>query len=163
MLTSSRDSPDAGTSVAAADLPDINVWLALAVTEHAHHAAAMAYWLQNAAAKVCFCRVTMLGLVRLLTQPKVMGAAAMTLQSAMFAFDGWLALPGVHWAEEPAGCSAALRGLVAEGLPSRMWTDAYLAAFAQAAGLRLVSFDADFRRFNQLAQLQLRAPAPGTA
>ena len=162
MKTSSRERPESGAWAAAADLPDINVWLALAVNEHVHHTAAMAYWSQNAAAQVCFCRITMLGLVRLLTQPKVMGAAAMTLQSAMFAFDGWLALPGVHWAEEPAGCSAALKGLVAQGLPSRLWTDAYLAAFAQAAGMRLVSFDADFRRFNKLAQLQLQAPAPGT-
>ena len=152
---------EVGARAASADLPDINVWLALAVKEHAHHTTATAFWLHNAAAEVCFCRVTMLGLVRLLTQPKVMGAAVMTLQAAMQAFDSWLALPSVRWADEPAGCSEALNGLVAHGLPSRLWTDAYLAAFAQAAGLRLVSFDTDFLRCNKLALLQLQPPTPG--
>ena len=32
-------------------------------------------------------------------------------------------------------------------LPARLWSDAWLAATAEAAGLRLVSFDADFKRF----------------
>ena len=32
-------------------------------------------------------------------------------------------------------------------LPTRLWTNAYLAALAQSAGLRLVSFDKDFARF----------------
>jgi predicted nucleic acid-binding protein len=40
-------------------------------------------------------------------------------------------------------------------LPHRLWTDAYLAAFAIAGGFRLVSFDADFRRFSGLELLQI--------
>ena len=36
-----------------------------------------------------------------------------------------------------------------------MWPDAYLAALAQTANLRLVSFDADFARFTGLQWLHL--------
>ena len=32
-------------------------------------------------------------------------------------------------------------------LPARLWSDAWLAATAEAAGLRRVSFDADFKHF----------------
>ncbi len=39
--------------------------------------------------------------------------------------------------------------------PPRMWPDAYLAAFAMAASLRLVSFDRDFSRFPGLNWLHL--------
>jgi predicted nucleic acid-binding protein len=38
---------------------------------------------------------------------------------------------------------------------SRQWTDAYLAAFARAGGLRFVSFDGDFTRFEGLNLLRL--------
>jgi predicted nucleic acid-binding protein len=37
----------------------------------------------------------------------------------------------------------------------RNWTDAYLAAFAVSASLRLVSFDADFKKFPGLDFLHL--------
>ena len=40
-----------------------------------------------------------------------------------------------------------------------MWTDAYLAAFAQSAGLRLVSFDRGFGRFLGLEKLVLAPDA----
>lgn len=151
-----RKAIDEGSFALAGDLPDINVWLALAVKEHLHHMPAMRYWLNEAAAPVCFCRVTMLGLVRLLSQPKVMGASALSLQAAMQAFQGWLELPGVRWVDEPAECSRTLTDVVAQGLAPRLWTDAYLAAFARSANLRVISFDADFRRFDHLALLHLQ-------
>ena len=48
-----------------ADLPDLNVWLALATPDHFHHQPALNYWEQQAAEQVHFCTVTALGLVRL--------------------------------------------------------------------------------------------------
>ena len=48
-----------------ADLPDLNVWLALASADHSHHQQAVHYWEQQAAERVLFCTVTALGLVRL--------------------------------------------------------------------------------------------------
>ena len=57
---------------------------------------------------------------------------------------------------EPAACEATLNKLLRPGTPARLWTDAYLAAFAAAGGLRLVTFDKDFARFGELARLQLQ-------
>ena len=61
------------------DLPDLNVWLALACPDHSHHRQALHYWEQQAAEQVLFCTVTALGLVRLVCQPKLMGAAVRLL------------------------------------------------------------------------------------
>lgn len=139
----------------AADLPDVNVWLALAVREHAHHDAASRYWMESAAAQVHFCRVTMLGMVRLLTQPRVMGPGALDVAAAMALFEQLAALPEVDLRPEPADTARAMRGLLDTALPARLLTDAYLAAFAMAGGLRLVTFDRDFGRFEGLNLLQL--------
>ena len=46
-----------------ADLPDLNVWLALATPDYFHHQLALNYWEQKAAEQVHFCTVTALGLV----------------------------------------------------------------------------------------------------
>lgn len=88
--------------------------------------------------------VTMLGLVRLLAQPRVMGAGALGASAALAVWQRWIALPEVALHPEPAGLDAALASLVRADLPPRLLTDAYLAAFAIRARLRLVSFDADF-------------------
>ena len=53
------------------DLPDLNVWLALVLADHPHHAAARRYWDKVrpgpavVGPQIWFCRATMLGLVRL--------------------------------------------------------------------------------------------------
>ena len=145
------------------DVPDINVWLALAVQEHPHHQAALRYWAtaqdertrEGAAAaragsgsRLWFCRVTMLGLVRLLCQPKAVGPGALDTLAAWTLYAQYRALPHVGLLPEPEGCDDALRALVGAGpLPPRLWTDAYLAALSVSAGLRLVTFDRDFERF----------------
>lgn len=142
----------------AGDLPDLNVWLALAVTEHPHHPAAQDYWQQQAAARVWFCRITMLGLVRLLVQPKLMGEAALSLSDAFAAYRRFAALPEVGLYAEPAECEPVLAGLLGPDMPPRLWIDTYLAAFALSGGLRLVTFDKDFARFAGTSRLHLSAP-----
>jgi len=57
--------------------------------------------------------------------------------------------------EEPQGLDDVLRKLVQNGITPRLWTDAYLAAFAMAGGLQLVTFDQDFRRFQGLSCILL--------
>ncbi len=145
------------------DLPDINVWLALAVQEHPHHQAALRYWAtaqaertregaaaarEGSGSRLWFCRVTMLGLVRLLCQPKAVGPGALDTLAAWTLYAQYRALPHIGLLPEPEGCDDALRALVGAGpLPPRLWTDAYLAALSLSAGLRLVTFDRDFERF----------------
>ena len=142
----------------AGDLPDINVWLALCVQEHPHHAVARAYWEDgllekptsagSGANNLWFCRTTMLGLVRLLCQPRVVGPGALQLPQAYALYRSLVAVPGVALLADPAGAETRLQGLLDTGpLPPRLWTDAWLAATALASGLRLVTFDRDFARF----------------
>jgi uncharacterized protein len=142
-------------SARSGDLPDLNVWLALAIAEHPHHESTQVYWHKLAAERIWFCRVTMLGLVRLLAQPKVMGRAALRLEQAFDAYRRFSELPEVGMQPEPVDCEAQLRRLLKPDTPARLWTDAYLAAFAASAGLRLVTFDRDFARFGDVARLQL--------
>ncbi len=60
--------------------------------------------------------------------------------------------------DEPEGCETWLEPWAMGKSPaSRQWTDAYLAAFARAGSLRLVSFVGDFKGFEGLAFLRLEA------
>lgn len=136
------------------DLPDVNVWLALVHAGHPQHAAARRWW-SDRSGSVWFCRVTMLGLVRLLTQPRVMGEAVLDASAALGVYADLAARPGVGLCPEAPGCDAAYQALLTPALPPRLLTDAWLAAFALTARLRLVTFDRDFARFAGLQRLKL--------
>jgi toxin-antitoxin system PIN domain toxin len=139
------------------DLPDLNVWLALACPDHSHHHLALHYWEQQAAEQVLFCTVTALGLVRLVGQPKLMGPAVKTAAEASALLDAFCQQPGVSMGSaEHAGWEVFHQLLNSGELPPRLCTDAYLAALAIANGWRLVSFDRDFARFEGLERLALR-------
>lgn len=145
------------------DLPDVNVWVALGVPDHPHHAAAAAYWRAASGRRLRFCRTTHLGMLRILSQPAAMRERALDTRSVWLAGQQVLAQPGVAMEAEPAGLDALLaRWTDTLRWPARMWTNAYLAAFASAAHLRLVSFDADFARFPDLHWLHL-TPTPSEA
>ena len=134
------------------DLPDVNVWLALSHTQHPFHEAASRYWqtVCDSGIPLWFCRTTMMSLVRLLSQPKLMGAAVLDLNQAMAIYRQWLATPEVALLADNAAMDEAIEQLLNRSgspHPARLWTDICLAATAQSAGLRLVTFDRDFERF----------------
>lgn len=138
------------------DLPDINVWLALAVADHAHHQRARSYWYEEAGDRLAFCRVTSLGFLRLVTNASVMGGKPLSVPQAWEAYGAFRRLPEVLMADEPGDCEAWLeRWALGERPTHRHWTDAYLASFASASSLRLVTFDGDFTRFGGLNLLRL--------
>jgi toxin-antitoxin system PIN domain toxin len=139
-----------------ADLPDLNVWLALAWPEHSHHQNAVRYWEQQAAAQVLFCTVTALGLVRLVCQPKLMGTTVKNAAEASALLVALCQQPGVQLAApEHVGWEVFHQLLRSAELPARLCTDAHLAALAITNGWRLVSFDRDFERFEGLERLLL--------
>ena len=147
--------------LASGDLPDVNVWLALSYAAHPFHARVTDYWQSACTANtpLWFCRSTMLALVRLLSQPRLMGADVLSLPAAMAVYQQWLDTPAVGLLLEPPGMEAQLQsmlGTISAPLPSRLWTDASLAAIAEAAGLRMVTFDKDFQRF-KLSRLEVLA------
>ena len=138
------------------DLLDVNVWLALSASEHPHHPLARDYWHEQAAERLAFCRVTMLSFLRLLTHETVMGGQPLGAAEAWLAYETWRGTGDVVLVAEPDACEVLLAEWSRAGrLSHRLWTDAYLAAFAISAGYRLVSFDGDFARFEGLALLLL--------
>lgn len=142
------------------DLLDINVWLALADENHENHGRARHYWEQESAARLAFCRVTMLGLLRLSTHRKVMDNKPFTNEEAWRAYRNFRALPEVTLLADPPTLESSMAAwTVLHGFPNHRWTDAYLAALAQSSGARLVSFDVDFLHFSKLNVLHLKVPA----
>ena len=139
-----------------ADLPDLNVWLALVWPEHSHHHHALHYWEVQASDRVLFSTVTALGLVRLVSQPKLMGPAVSNAAEASALLEALCQQPGVGLAEPEHGGWEVFHQLLRGGeIPARLCTDAHLAALAIANGWRLVSFDRDFERFAGLQRLLL--------
>ena len=151
---SSSKPPAESTS---GDLLDVNVWLALAIDEHPHHRAALKYWSGHAHIRKLFCRLSAMGFVRLLTQPKLMGDSALELAEAWRLYESYVSMPRVALMNEPDGVDVLLSGFIAKRLPARLLTDAYLASVGACAGLRLVTFDRDFERFAGLACFRLSA------
>jgi toxin-antitoxin system PIN domain toxin len=132
-------------------LPDINLWLALAVESHIHHTAAV-NWFEAVSNDDClFCRMTQQGFLRLLTNPKAMGKDAVSLPQAWLMYDALLRDPRVAFAREPVGLELLWRSYTAhQSFSPKIWNDAYLAAFARAAGFQLVTFDRGFAQFANL-------------
>ena len=140
----------------AVDLPDVNLWLALAVGDHVHHDRARRYWFDESAEQVAFCRVTVLGLLRLTTNATVMGGKPLTAAEAWSTYRAFRQLDEVFLATGEDGCEDVLGWWVmGSTVIPRLWTDAYLGALAKASGWRLVSFDGDFTRFDGLELLLL--------
>lgn len=141
------------------DLLDVNVWIALSLPDHRHHLRARKYWFEEAGETLAFCRITALGFLRLMTQPAVTGEPALSVGQAWRAYKAFTDLPEVEILPEPALCEEHLGAWATSGDASRrLWTDAYLASFAAAAGLRLITFDKDFRSFRGPDLLLLGGP-----
>ena len=137
-----------------ADLLDVNVWLALAHVHHPHHARAKQYW-ASADVPLAFCRASMQGFLRLVTQPKVMGHAVHTPAEAWHIYTAHLASGRSVLLPEPEGIDLVWQRLsTAPNFHARDWTDAYLASFAIQADCRMVSFDAGFARYQKVGPSQ---------
>ncbi len=124
--------------------PDVNVWVALTYEGHAHHSAARR-WFESLddSARLFFCRITQLGLLRLLTTEAVMGSDEVMSQSGAWrAYDRWLQDERVSFVAEPSAVEEAFRAMSRLRRPApKDWADSYLAAFALASDLTLVTFD----------------------
>ena len=123
-------------------LPDVNVWLALASRRHVH-ATICGEWLNSIDTdQVAFCRVTQMGLLRLPTNESVMGSDVLASRDAWRVYPSILEDERVDFAPEPFTLEQEWRKLTSEGRPTpKIWTDAYLAAFARSAGMQLVTLD----------------------
>jgi uncharacterized protein len=128
--------------------PDINVWIALTYERHVHHLIARKWFEgQEPTSRVFFCRFTQLGLLRLLTAEVVMGRSeVLTQQQAWRAYDYWLQDERVEYLDEPTGIETYFRDLTRSPQAApKDWADSYLAAFAAASRLTVVTFDHAFK------------------
>jgi uncharacterized protein len=122
-------------------LVDVGVWLAAVWGRHAHHPVT-ADWFGSEADDIVFCRFTQMGLLRLLSNPAIMGNDAVDRSEAWRIYDQLLADERVLWAAEPAGLDGVWRAVSARKDNShKLWTDDYLAAFAQASDAELITLD----------------------
>ena len=132
-------------------LLDINVWLGMAFQAHQNHASARTWFQSSGAAPGYFCRVTQMGFLRLATNPQALGNAAVTLPKAWQAYDVLCADPRNDYADEPGGIEQVWRSHTQHQTYSpKVWTDAYLSAFAEISGLELVTFDQGFSQFTTI-------------
>ena len=124
-------------------LPDITLWLALAFEAHVHHEPAKAWFDALPESDIClFSRLTQQGFLRLATNPKAFGAEAVTLTKAWELYDSLLADPRVSFGQEPADLERIWRDYTrADSFSPKVWSDAYLAAFARTGGHKLITFD----------------------
>ncbi len=123
--------------------PDINVWVALTVRTHQHSAVAWK-WYHSLPEQVdlVFCRLTQLGLLRILSQKGVAGLETMNQLEAWAAYDRWLDEGGAVFHDEPFGIEIEFRSFANLGTPApKHWADSYLAAFAACTSMPLVTFD----------------------
>lgn len=130
-------------------LCDTNVFLALAIGQHAHHPHA-AEWFGSPkpADKAVFCRATKISFLRLLTQRIAPGYVPLSNGEAWEIFDRLNLDDAVEFEDEAPGLDPICRK--PSGLQSaspKRWMDAYLAAYAITAGMRLVTLDKDFQYF----------------
>ena len=143
-------------------LLDVNIWLALVLSQHTHHRAARA-WLdgEQESASLCFCRVTQQGLVRLLTTAEVLasyGNPPLTNREAWDVIDGFMKDERFTFANEPEGVEETSKTLAIRDTHSpKLWMDAYLAAFAFRSGFQMVTTDKAFSQFSGLDLLVLPA------
>jgi len=132
-------------------LCDVNFLLALCYEGHIHHPQVLTWFDQQDDLEVILCRNTQLGLLRLLCNSVVMGPDVCTLEQAWHVYDAVVSDVRFEFAGEPEGLEPYIRQYTTSGLASpKLWQDAYLAAFARAGKLRLVTFDQGFRGFEGL-------------
>jgi toxin-antitoxin system PIN domain toxin len=126
-------------------LADVNVWVAIAHEAHMHHERAREWFHQLDRDQAWFCRFTQMGLLRLLTNYKVMGDRARTQSGAWEIVDQFNRNGRVQYLDEPPGVTVAFRNLTQRNRRGNSsWSDAYIGAVAQGAGLTVATFDRDF-------------------
>jgi toxin-antitoxin system PIN domain toxin len=117
------------------------VWLAAVWGRHVHQPVA-ADWFGKETVDIAFCRVTQMGLLRLLSNPAIMGEDAIDRSEAWRTYDQLWADERVLWAGEPADLDAVWRAISARNdMSHKLWIDDYLAAFAQATDATLITLD----------------------
>jgi len=144
-------------------LIDINVWIAMTWDQHPQHASASRWYASNDDETFWFCRFTMLGFLRLLTNAQVMGDRTFTIAGALDIYDEWRQDPRIELAPEPPGIEPLFRRALAKfgaQAATKAIADSYLVAFAEAADAHLVTFDRGLAHAAQWRRLPVTVLKP---
>jgi|SRR5271165_1507103 len=137
-------------------LIDINVWLAMTWDLHPQHRGAARWYASTNGSPLLFCRFTMLGLLRLLTNQKVMGDSTCNIEEALQLYGRWVRDPRVELAPEPRGTEELFRRALASfhrQPATKAIADSYLVGFAGALGAELVTLDKGLARMASAQKL----------
>jgi toxin-antitoxin system PIN domain toxin len=125
---------------------DANVWLALLWSRHIHSERAREWFEEASEEQFFFCRFTQLTILRLLTTERIMGKDTKTMSEAWSVWDRVWADTRIAFLPEPDDLEREFRSRSRLSSQSaKVWADAYLLAFASAAGLKFVTFDRALR------------------
>lgn len=107
------------------------------------HSQICSNWLESLdSGSVVFCRVSQMGLLRLLTSKSVMDDEVLSSRDAWRAYQKILTGERISFAPEPFTLEPEWQKLAAQDRPTpKVWTDPYLAAFTRASGMRSVTLD----------------------
>ena len=131
--------------------------------QHPLHVSASRWYASLDDSTLLFCRFTMLGFLRLLTNRQVMGDSTTTVDGAIQLYDRWRQDPRVALAGEPRGTEGLFRQALAphsRQSATKAVADCYLAGFAEAAGARLVTFDRGLAATVQFQQVPVTLLEP---
>lgn len=103
-------------------------------------------WVDQQEDDLAFCRVTQMAFLRLITNPAITGRDALSRRQAWDAVDQLMADSRVRFLSEPDTLVPLWKALSKrDDHDHLLWTDDYLAAFAQAVDAELVTLDGVFR------------------
>ncbi len=131
-------------------LVDSNVLVALVLEAHPHHEITRR-WVGGLASadRLILCRASQMSFLRLLTTEALLKSETRTNDEALEVLDLLLASSQFGFmADEPPSLGDRWRQLTGLGVAApKRWMDAYLAAWAIQAGMRLVTLDRGFAQF----------------
>ena len=132
-------------------LCDLNFLLSVITDRHKGFAVSTSWLDPKSDSSLGLCRLTQLGLLRLLSNKSVMGEDVCTQKEAWNVWDQLLSDNRFTFWTEPLKLDLQLRSLtLGRQITPKLWNDAYLAAFALASSRSLVTFDKGFSQFENL-------------
>jgi toxin-antitoxin system PIN domain toxin len=136
---------------------DVNVLVALHRPQHQHHDVARQWWQETSGRgeQLTVPDLIWVGFTRVVTHRRIFSAPSTPEQA--WGFVEAMRTQGnyVHYSGHPRLMDAFGRYLHDAGAAADLVTDAYIAAAATTLGATLVTFDRDFRRFDDLSVLEL--------
>lgn len=140
----------------SAVLYDVNVWIALAFDGHPHHDLAKGeFEAADSVSPAIFCRTTQQAFLRLVTTPAIQECyhtRGITNEEAWKAWKYLAETPQVGWLDEPMDLQELWGSYgCRKSVSPKVWMDAYLAAFAKAYGIVLLTLDDDFLKYEGLS------------